>query len=555
MASPRNCSHCCSQSTISADAIATDGTRLETNSVRCAHSAADSSTDARSDTNDDSRLDAGERPKVRKLSPSDFIFGKVIGEGSFSMVCVAKEINTKRIHAIKICEKSLIRKEKKHEAIMREKDIMYILNLNPSPFVIKLYATFQDVDRLYFVMNYAKNGELLPYINKVGSFDEECTLFYSAELLLGIEHLHKLGIVHRDLKPENILLNENMHIQISDFGSAVLEGRNEQQSPSSSSSLSAKEEVTTQTNRRNSFVGTAQYVSPEMLSDKKASTASDLWAFGCIVYQMTAGLPPFRAPTEYLIFQKILKLDYEFPDGFNAEAKNFVRDLLKREPNERLGGSDDVKKVGYESIRSHSFFQPISHRLSMLHLETPPPILPYLPGTSENEELRSHYQVPDNLEPGLDEKQMTRILGLALSDEEFKNAKSLLDIKPDEFQYRLDKQRQSNPWHRFVENNLILKQGLVDKRKGLFARRRMLLLTTGPHLYYVDPVNMVLKGEIPWSPHLRPESKNFKIFFVHTPNRTYYLSDPEGRAPEWCKAINEVRLATFAKLKELSPTD
>lgn len=52
--------------------------------------------------------------------------------------------------------------------------------------------------------------------------------------------------------------------------------------------------------------------------------------------------------------------------------------------------------------------------------------------------------------------------------------------------------------------------------QGLFARRRQLLLTEGPHLYYVDPVNKVLKGEIPWSPELRPEAKNFKTFFVHT---------------------------------------
>lgn len=52
--------------------------------------------------------------------------------------------------------------------------------------------------------------------------------------------------------------------------------------------------------------------------------------------------------------------------------------------------------------------------------------------------------------------------------------------------------------------------------QGLFARRRQLLLTEGPHLYYVDPVNRVLKGEIPWSLELRPEAKNFKTFFVHT---------------------------------------
>lgn len=63
---------------------------------------------------------------------------------------------------------------------------------------------------------------------------------------------------------------------------------------------------------------------------------------------------------------------------------------------------------------------------------------------------------------------------------------------------------------------MILKKGFVNKRKGLFARKRMLLLTTGPRLIYIDPVAMIKKGEIPWSPELRAEYKNFKIFFVHT---------------------------------------
>lgn len=125
-----------------------------------------------------------------------------------------------------------------------------------------------------------------------------------------------------------------------------------------------------------------------------------------------------------------------------------------------------------------------------------------------------------------------------------------MDFGPEEHSRRLQKQSDSNPYHKFVQGNLILKQGLVDKRKGLFARRRMLLLTTGPHLYYVDPTAMVLKGEIPWSPELRPEPKNFKTFFVHTPNRTYYLEDPEGYALAWCKAIDEVRKATYSQAED-----
>ena len=111
-------------------------------------------------------------------------------------------------------------------------------------------------------------------------------------------------------------------------------------------------------------------------------------------------------------------------------------------------------------------------------------------------------------------------------------------MNEDDRSRKLERQERENDYHRFVEGNLILKQGLLDKRVGLFARRRMMLLTEGPHLYYVDPQNMVLKGEIPWlvplfffvvledvsslllfncrSKELKPEAKNFKIFFVHT---------------------------------------
>lgn len=73
----------------------------------------------------------------------------------------------------------------------------------------------------------------------------------------------------------------------------------------------------------------------------------------------------------------------------------------------------------------------------------------------------------------------------------------------------------------------------------------MLLLTTGPRLIYIDPTNMVKKGEIPWSDDLSVEPKNFKIFFVHTPNRTYYLEDPDGFALRWCDAIKDVARFTY----------
>ncbi|XP_059480964.1 3-phosphoinositide-dependent protein kinase 1 [Neocloeon triangulifer] len=492
---------------------------------------------------------------ANKRSAKDFIFGKVIGEGSFSTVYLAKDIHTHKELAIKVCEKRHVIREKKVEYIKREKEVLNILSMNvkpTGPFFVKLFCTFQDADRLYFALTYAKNGELLPYITRVGCFDIDCTRFYSAEILQALEHMHSLGIIHRDLKPENILLNENMHVLITDFGSAKILN---QAHPSEDA-----ENEERAIRRRNSFVGTAQYVSPELLTDKKASPASDLWALGCIIYQMVAGITPFHAGSEYMIFQKILKLDYFYPDGFCASAKDLVEKLLVLDGLKRLGAADET---GYPSIKLHPFYQDID--FDSLYCQTPPVISPYLPGTSSHEELRSNSQIccgiPDNIEPGLDDRQLTRLLGLNLREstplssvpespapvQEKSRSKisSFFHLSDEELKQKLEAQKASSKWNCFVEGNLILKQGLIDKRKGLFARRRMLLLTMGPHLYYVNPTNMVLKGEIPWSSSLRVEARNFKIFLVHTPNRIYYLEDPEGYALEWCRAIEEVRKLTY----------
>ncbi|KAK7593006.1 hypothetical protein V9T40_007758 [Parthenolecanium corni] len=486
-----------------------------------------------------------------KRTPNDFIFGKVIGEGSFSTVYLTKDIHTQKEFAIKVCEKHYIIREKKTEYVKREKDILFYLS--NTPFIVRLYYTFQDAERLYFVLSYAKNGELLPHINKVGSFDVECTKFYSGEILVALEYLHNMNVIHRDLKPENILLDENMHIMITDFGSAKMfkppidRNRARNGAGAGMNGCNDDDDDDEPRRRKNSFVGTAQYVSPELLTDKPVTPSSDLWAFGCIIYQMISGLPPFRSRSEYLMFQKITKLEYEFPSGFCDKARDLVEKLLVLDSEKRIGAKDSVR---YTSIRSHPFYEDLD--FDTLQQQTPPPIYPYLPGTSPDcQELRSQYRVPDHLEPGLDDRQLTRLLGLDIKCAEPtvitvvrpRKKSGVLDLNPVEIQQQLEKQK-NNKWDSMVQGNLILKQGLVDKRKGLFSRRRMLLLTMGPHLYYADPVTYTLKGEIPWSPELRVEPKSFKTFFVHTPNRTYYLEDPEGFALDWCKAIEEVRINT-----------
>uniref|UniRef100_A0A8C9T4U1 3-phosphoinositide-dependent protein kinase 1 n=1 Tax=Scleropages formosus TaxID=113540 RepID=A0A8C9T4U1_SCLFO len=526
-----------------------------------------------SDRGGESRPHPPQSLQPRKKKPEDFRFGKILGEGSFSTVVLAREHSTGKEYAIKILEKRHIMKENKAQYVKRERDVMSILD---HPFFVKLYFTFQDDEKLYFGLSYAKNGELLKYIRKIGSFDETCTRFYSAEIVCALEYLHSKGIIHRDLKPENILLSEDMHIQITDFGTAKQLSSDSKQA------------------RANSFVGTAQYVSPELLTEKSACKSSDLWALGCIIYQLVAGLPPFRAGNEYLIFQKIIKLEYEFPEKFFPKAKDLVEQLLSLDPTKRLGCEE---MGGYNPLKAHPFFESITWE--NLHLQTPPKLTPYLPAMSEDDEdcygnyddLLSQFSsmqvsqstsslpVPESTPPQRSNSNIEQYI----HDLDNNSFELDLQFSDEEKQLLLEKQTVGNPWcrllvfsgmcyvyivisttppvihlsiitliwqhnrHQFVENNLILKMGPVDKRKGLFARRRQLLLTEGPHLYYVDPVNKVLKGEIPWSPELRPEAKNFKTFFVHTPNRTYYLMDPSGNADKWCKKIQEVWRKKYQK--------
>ncbi|KAM7354814.1 phosphoinositide-dependent kinase 1 isoform 2-T2 [Cochliomyia hominivorax] len=565
-----------------------------------------------------------------KKSPKDFIFGKFIGEGSFSNVYLGVDVNTKREYAIKVCEKRQILRERKQEYIGRERKAMHMLTNVPG--FVNLSCTFQDTRSLYFVMTYAKNGDLLPYINKVGSFDVDSTRHYAAELVLACEQMHRRNIVHRDLKPENILLDEDMHTLIADFGSVklltveerqqmndflltggidlakksrcqsggsiggvgdydddVLDSQNEDEENDSSNSSndtgSGEDEVDSprarrqqqpryHRKRRGSFVGTAQYVSPEVLQNAPITPASDLWALGCIIYQMMSGLPPFRGANDYVIFKEIIACNLDFPQGFDKDAEDLVKKLLKLNPAERLGAQDLNGR--YESIRSHPFFKNID--FETVRQQTPPPISPFLPDLIKEEE---EFKICDNLEPGLDEKQMTRLLGMELgciSDDDIserkktvnnklpktatrssnscssnsssnystsqKSAKNSFDLTDAEKHKRLELQK-SDKWHAFADGEVILKKGFINKRKGLFARRRMFLLCTGPRLIYIDPVQMVKKGEIPWSPELRAEAKNFKIFFVHTPNRTYYLDDPEGFGLEWVAAIEKMHTLTY----------
>ena len=440
-------------------------------------------------------------PSSQRPSPTDFVPVRIVGEGSFSTVLKTRHVaDPRKVFACKVCPKDKIRREKKIHAVFRERDVMKQLTKRGNPFFIHLFYSFQDEQNLYFIMTYAKNGELLRFMRN--GLDVRCSQFVSAEILLALEHMHSLGIVHRDLKPENVLLSEGMHVKVSDFGSAAVEAA----SPLRDGLSDQSQEEQNPDLRRRSFVGTAQYVSPEMLKSKTATRAADVWALGCILFQMLTGNFPFKAPTDYLIFQKILKLDYSFPDAFDADAKHLVSAILVLDPRERLG-VESFQDGTYAQLRDHAFFQSLSERWDSLHSEASPlASLAPADGDAEDEEPLSA--------AGFDDRTVARLL----LNETARREKEIPDPSDPEFAERLERQRRDNFYHRFVEENLILHQGFVEKRKGLFMipRKRMFLLTTGPRLYYVDPERMVLRGQVPWSPDIRPEIKNFRVFYLHT---------------------------------------
>ncbi|KAL3421044.1 hypothetical protein PVAG01_07489 [Phlyctema vagabunda] len=306
--------------------------------------------------------------KQVKKGVRDFLFGRTLGEGSYSTVVLGTDRQTLKEYAVKVLDKKHIIKEKKIKYVNIEKDTLNRLIEHPG--IVRLFYTFQDSQSLYYVLDLASGGELLGVLKKIGSFDEECTRFYGAQILDAIEHMHNRGVIHRDLKPENVLLDEQMHIKITDFGTAKLmpDPRVEVQPSYGVPGTSDNE-----SDRAGSFVGTAEYVSPELLRDKNACKASDLWAFGCIIYQLLCGRPPFKAANEYLTFQKIVALDYKFPPGFPPAAKDLIERLLVLDPQRRLS---------LEHIKNHEFFDGVQWGRGLWKLKAPR-LKPYVPPTQE----------------------------------------------------------------------------------------------------------------------------------------------------------------------------
>nr|AML78487.1 putative LOV domain-containing protein [Erythroxylum coca] len=300
---------------------------------------------------------------------------KPLGCGDTGSVHLVELRGTNELYAMKAMEKSaMLNRNKVHRACV-EREIICLLD---HPFLPSLYTSFQTSTHVCLITDFCPGGELFALLDKqpMKLFKEESARFYAAEVVIGLEYLHCLGIIYRDLKPENILLQKNGHIVLTDFDLSFMTSCNPQiivNPPSDRKRRSRSQPpaifVAEPIAQSNSFVGTEEYIAPEIITGSGHSSAIDWWALGVLLYEMLYGRTPFRGKNRQRTFSNILHKDLTFPSSIpvSLTARQLINALLIRDPAMRLGSHS-----GASEIKQHPFFRGISWPL--IRCMKPPPL-------------------------------------------------------------------------------------------------------------------------------------------------------------------------------------
>ncbi|KAI9264191.1 hypothetical protein BDA99DRAFT_536917 [Phascolomyces articulosus] len=155
-------------------------------------------------------------PRPTPPSIKDFDIIKPISKGAFGSVFLAKKRSTGDYYAIKFLKKSDMIAKNQVTNVKAER--MILMTQTDSPFVTKLYYTFQSKDYLYLVLEYLNGGDCSALVKVLGNLPEDWARNYLAEVTLGLAYLHSKNVIHRDVKPDNLLIDQNGHLKLTDFG-------------------------------------------------------------------------------------------------------------------------------------------------------------------------------------------------------------------------------------------------------------------------------------------------------------------------------------------------
>ena len=307
----------------------------------------------------DNNIESDSQPLDIKVTYSDFEPLKLLGRGSFGEVLLVRLKANKKVYAMKILSKNLLKIKKQQAHTKTERDLMVKINC---PFIVNIKSAFQDVSKLYIVSEFMQGGDMFYHMHdgQIVIFSNEKTRFYILELVLALEALHKNNMVYRDLKPENILLDSKGHVKLTDFGlSKILE---------------------TEEDKAFTICGTPQYLAPEVLEKKGYDKAVDWWSLGCVMFEMLVGKLPFAIKRGVKMNKNIYNQGVVYPKNMNGIAKDFIQKLLIINPDERLGSGPN----GSEDIKKHPYFKGVHWKDAWLKKIKPP----FIPKLKNDTDLR-----------------------------------------------------------------------------------------------------------------------------------------------------------------------
>ncbi|TCD71313.1 hypothetical protein EIP91_011084 [Steccherinum ochraceum] len=309
--------------------------------------------------------------KSVEVNPSSFQKIKMLGRGDVGKVYLVREKKTSKLFAMKVLSKKEMIERKKIKRALTEQEILATAN---HPFIVTLYHSFQSDQYLYFCMEYCMGGEFFRALqSRPGKcLPEDAARFYAAEVTAALEYLHLMGFIYRDLKPENILLHQSGHIMLSDFDLAK-----QSNEPGGKPAMIHTEEngiplvdtrSCTADFRTNSFVGTEEYIAPEVIQTSGHTSAVDWWTLGILIYEMIYATTPFKGVERNDTFHNILHVQVSFRESpkVTQPCKDVVLRLLDKKETLRLGS-----KSGASEVKQHKWFAKINWGLLR---NTQPPV-------------------------------------------------------------------------------------------------------------------------------------------------------------------------------------
>nr|AML78907.1 putative LOV domain-containing protein [Pulsatilla vulgaris] len=305
-------------------------------------------------------LDKGEQIGLKHFKPV-----KSLGSGDTGSVHLVELCGTGEYYAMKAMDKGVMLNRNKVHRACAEREILDILD---HPFLPALYASFQTKTHICLITDYCPGGELFMLLDKQPkkALEEDAARFYAAEVVIALEYLHCQGIIYRDLKPENVLIQGNGHVALTDFDLSCLtackpqlliphQDKKRQQKGQAPPIFMAEP-----MRASNSFVGTEEYIAPEIITGAGHTSAVDWWALGILLYEMLYGYTPFRGKTRQKTFANILHKDIKFPSSVpvSLHTKQLIYRLLHRDPKNRLGSRE-----GANEVKQHAFFRGVNWAL------------------------------------------------------------------------------------------------------------------------------------------------------------------------------------------------